>query len=1127
MLKRILHFLWTVLVLLGFVAIAAALAVQIILWTDLPGRWVLSSLSDRTGMDVSVERFRTSWGGTTRLTGLTIRLPLEEDPFVDADRVILEHNGLLSLALTRRFRLDDIQLEPAAVRVTEDRNGRWNIQALTGIRSGDQRRGQTINLPDVSAEKVRILITDRQGRQTEIGPIRFTASNERLQWVFQGSLPPSAALKGRLGLRKPFNHEIQISIDSLDAVSSDLLAEHFNFQAEANWNGYVDAADRVRGQLSVNRAVVGPLEAAGKVRFEVGSERLRAEVGQMAIGHADIEWADILLAGGDLTYRPANEQVVLRNLTAEIGPVMVNGGAQWDTQSGEIISQGRWLGVSPDEITRHQGRWRADITGVEAGFKNAEVRVEADRQSQGQLLEAAATITGGGTEWTKSLWTITFDTLRRQNSFADLNWGPGKINITVDWPVIRLERAELNNVKRLQASGAYAADRQEWDFVLDAQGIRTSAREQAPRTGVFMRSQGNLEEAVISEARIRRGDFEANAEASITLPAGHVKQGTLNAAGHLPQYADDEVMSRFSRRPWQLQSTLAGTVTPLNVKMDGHLQVEIPETQALETNVLAVPFELRAEGSDLTLETASYVSDQASWNFSGYYHLADQTGRLFAELQKMPLSLLSDFFGGWSYQGRLSGKLTADFPQPELSELDMNGSWAVRDFRAESFAAEMVSGDIHMKSGLATLENIFVQQGAGELRGRGSINLNAGRQASFEFKARDWLYPAEPSVIGISADADVNVEIDLVANQVLGRGRLSGDVRVLDRQAGRLQVTAGLDDRILSITQAEGSVLGGDISGEARIPLQNWLDSRANLTIQGIQLDRLPQWQPGLEGVAGLLSGQVVLQDTVQPNPLEPLELILQVQMQDGRFHAAQIGNLRLTAYAGTERLVVTDAVLQLFSGIIQGQARWTRHDRDYIHLRASFNQLDVNQIVQAVHPEAEPVEGRIDGTVNLLTTSRLRGLSGRFTASLSESNLVNNRVVGTLYNTLALGLRSPGPQGRGTIEVYPAGAALNITNFYYFNEGIEIRGSGVIEDIEKGIDSPISGIAFGTTRPLGRINLPGIRELDNLMGVLQLGSAVVRIEGTLGDVQVNVVPLPEVTDAIRNLLWSQRENGP
>jgi hypothetical protein len=98
----------------------------------------------------------------------------------------------------------------------------------------------------------------------------------------------------------------------------------------------------------------------------------------------------------------------------------------------------------------------------------------------------------------------------------------------------------------------------------------------------------------------------------------------------------------------------------------------------------------------------------------------------------------------------------------------------------------------------------------------------------------------------------------------------------------------------------------------------------------------------------------------------------------------------------------------------------------------------------------------------------------------------------------------------------------LRLTEFEYFNRGIEIRGAGVAEDISLGAESPIQGHVMASTRPLKDSKLPGLSDLDQLLTSLQKGTATVAVKNTLQDPKVSVVPFAQVQGIMKQILWIQ-----
>lgn len=1119
MLKRFIHFLWFMLVVFGLVVLIAAAVTQVILWTDLPGQWVLSRLNQKTGMQFTADRFRMTWDGTTTLSNLTIRFPLEDKPFVQAQHVTLEHTWLVGL-IWQNFRLDRITIDNALARLLQDQHGRWNLQLLTEIERTPRPLKKSLNLPAINATNIEIYIRDRLRQELTIKQGQMQAKLKGHQWSFEAAAWPSLSVKGSVVTHSPYTQQLYLHVNDLQNLSSELMPDLLrDLQADAHWNGFM-SGEQIQGRLTFDRMQGGDITLTGELDVKAGSQDIQVRTGWMKLEHTGYNIPLLLIEAGQVDYQSQSRTMGFRDFIVSSNNVRLNADALWDMQSDTVRTDGRWLWVGPDVRNKTEGRWSSTAQIRRPGLKSVEFEIEGSYQSPDRQFQTHAVVSGSGTDWKQSLWTVRFPVLKWTNRRNTLNWGPGQVVVRADWPTISLREAAFENMKKIRADGFYNADQKTWQLTLDAEGIRMQPDPGADMN-VTIRAKGDADRAVLSEAAVHWGDFRAGAEAAVRLADGKIEQGTLLMSGRMPEYKDTKLLTEFSNKPWQLQAAADGTIRPTAMNLTGQLQVGMPKTEPASVDVLKIPYQVKISGPRITLETASLTSDEGSWVFQGYYQMDQQAGRLLADVNNLPLSILLEPFARQDFEGTVSAKLTADLARPDLSQLDVNGIWLVENFSAASFAAQKAFGRIHMENGKAELTDVFVQQDAGQLSGSGTINLDT-RQASFQLTAGKWLYPAGPSPFSVTADAQMTFDMDLQADRVAANGRLDADVHILDQHAGSLQITATLENRLLYLNSVKASLLDGTLTGQARIPLRDWVNAQADLTFADIQLNRLGQWQRQMEHIGGAFSGQLRVGQADQPRPLEPLKIILQTQLRNGRFNDAPLGGLQLTAFAGPNRVLVTDSLLELFSGTIQAQARWTMHDRAYVHAKAAMNNIDLNQVVQAFDPNANPVKGIVNGAATLLTTANLPTLSGRIHLSLAESDLINNTVVGSVYKALAFGLISSKPSGYGNAELYVEGTKLVINSFYYFNEGVEIRGSGEIQDFTKGADSPITGLVFGTTRPLKGLDLPGISELDELMQALQVGSAVVEVAGTLGNAETKVVPLPNVTEPIRNLIWKQ-----
>jgi len=181
---------WICRIILGVIALVAFLAVtvQIILWTDLPRKWISRSLSTKTGLDVSARSFSTTWVGNTTLKDVVVRMPAELNPFLTVDRISISHSALARMLVTRSIDVYAFRIDSIALKVCQGKDGRWNIQDILPILA--QLRGDSPKklkqLPRVTIAYATVEIADWTGRTIEFGPFSFHGNHRSLPiWQFQ------------------------------------------------------------------------------------------------------------------------------------------------------------------------------------------------------------------------------------------------------------------------------------------------------------------------------------------------------------------------------------------------------------------------------------------------------------------------------------------------------------------------------------------------------------------------------------------------------------------------------------------------------------------------------------------------------------------------------------------------------------------------------------------------------------------------------------------------------------------------------------------------------------------------------------------------------------------------------
>ncbi|MCF7975479.1 MAG: hypothetical protein K9N55_16800 [Phycisphaerae bacterium] len=332
------------------------------------------------------------------------------------------------------------------------------------------------------------------------------------------------------------------------------------------------------------------------------------------------------------------------------------------------------------------------------------------------------------------------------------------------------------------------------------------------------------------------------------------------------------------------------------------------------------------------------------------------------------------------------------------------------------------------------------------------------------------------------------------------------------------------EENRLSMDKAFVTGFGGRLTVQATLPVANPLEMEAVLTLSDLDLARLPRLFPLIEGLHGKAFGTLKTHITLpEEKALEPLRITLALDLQEGRFKQAQIRSIQATGYVGPQRWLVDQSHIALLNGNLHFWIRSTQHaDERLTYVNTDFNDIDLKQALQTLEVDTKKAVGKASGKGMMVTGSK-SGMTGVLDITVKEADLLNTLVIGTLYNALSLNLlNSKAPTGQGRARLTLEQNTLRLTEFEYFNRGIEVRGTGSAQDISLGDMTPIQGTVMASSRPLKGLKLPGISDLDQLLTSLQKGTATVTIENTLKDPKVSVVPFAQVQGIMKQILWIQ-----
>jgi len=586
---------------------------------------------------------------------------------------------------------------------------------------------------------------------------------------------------------------------------------------------------------------------------------------------------------------------------------------------------------------------------------------------------------------------------------------------------------------------------------------------------------------------------------------------------------------------WQIDAAVDGRIRPLALEAEASLRGRNIAVGKQRVERVQIPVAARLDAWRVEATSSPFALLGGQWQWTGRYEFAQRATVVHVMAADLSLSDVASLAGlPLTSQGQARGQIQVRMPGLEIQEAVAVGSWSARDVNIPPLQAREAQGVLRIADGEVRLADIEFQQEGGWARADLRFRLDEPQVVGVELEARDWpLQPGTRPVV-LRVDGQAKLQTDILQKTAEGEAHLTGRVLWQGKDLARVRLAAGLQGQTLELRQLQAETLGGSAEGTARIPLNRWTDSVAHLRWQGMQLQQLETWLPPLQRAAGTLSGTLVVEQTGggaeaptqvgRTRSLGPLRFILEAKVARGRFGPAQMEAARLVGYLDPRRLLLEQADFDVLGGRLATRARLSpRAGGWYGSLVADFNDLSLGQLVHAVDPNAGTHVGRLSGNATLLPAfDHGLMLAGEGRIRVTQSDLIDNGVVRTLYNTLSLRFGEQEPTGTGELRLSFEGPAVVFSSVEYFNRGVEIRGAGTIRNVNQGAASPIEGYAVASTRVLRGVKLPGLGALDRLLSAFQTGAASVKIGGTLDDTQVQVVPLPEVLGPFRRLLWAQ-----
>jgi hypothetical protein len=1166
---------WTlriVLVLVALLAVAAGV-VQLVLRSAWLGQRVLTRASTRLGLEVSAESFTTGWSGITTLTGVSIRMPppLEVpqgglnvseqrvgvssgEAIVSIERVRLGHTGVVPLLFGRSLRIRSVELDHPTVDLREDETGRWNAQdAWTRIEASIAPRGdggRSMLLPRVVVRQAAVRITAADGKTQTVSPIEFTGqARGRLLWRFDLQASSLVSLAGQLSPGADWSHEVAFTARGLgplvQAVSQHPLTP---VQGAGSWTGRIQEG-ALDGTLALEQLALGPVALQGTAQIAARAERVIIEPRGLEMSEPNVGREPVRLMGG--TVEVSRQQVAWSALAAQAGAFGAQADGHWNWAAGRGESSGSWTAAWPERSARYDGTWRASLGSPPEGRKEATAILTTQARTSLGSWRLHADVQGAGTTWQASQWQIRVPTAAWSRGERHVDVTGVTAQVGLQWPAIELTSLEVPQAQQARAAARFDAETRRWSAQLALEQLRL---EILGPSGLDLRlsAEGDERAARVSELRLAQGERVVTAKGEVSFLQKDLRAVHVAADWPASSASPEPTSVPASAGRWHLETDIEGPMQPLALSAAGILKGQNVMLGKRRVERVEIPVHAKVDDRQIRLAAEPFDLLGGQWQLSGRYQFASRWTRLRVAAGDLSLEAAASMAGlSFASRGRGQAEIQLEMPGFDLHQATAAGSWNAQDIDIPPFAAEQARGSLRIADGLVRIEDIQLEQEGGTGQAGLEFRLDQPQVLSADLRTEAWPLHFSRGSWTVRADAQAKLRLDVVKRTADGEARVAGRVLWDDRMLGDLNLAAAVQDRTLDVRQLHAAGLGGTVDGTARVPLDRWTSSVARLRWEGIEPHQLAAWRPRFEPFEGLVSGVLTAEPAQgQPRAPEPLRLVLDVNTTEARFGTAALEGGRLVGYLGRTRLLFEEARLRVLGGLLRARGRVSAHPGQYSGLvTVDANDLSLDSLVHVFAPQAGAYAGLLSGNVTLLpvfprgstrpgpaapageahpaglaaeTRSFASGLSGEAHLRLTQSDLANNSIVRTLYNTLSLRFGKQEPTGSGEIRVRLEGPAAVISSFRYFNRGVEIRGAGTIADLVRGGASPVTGYAVASTHVLQGLPLPGVDALDRLLSSFQTGAVSVRIAGALAHVQVDVVPLPEVLGAFRSLLWTQ-----
>ncbi|MGE5297272.1 MAG: hypothetical protein ACM3VT_20810, partial [Solirubrobacterales bacterium] len=1012
---------WTIRILIVFVVlvVVSAAVVHFVLQSRWLSDLILARVADTIGMDVTADSISVGWGGRTTIRGATVSMPLTGDVVLAAERIDVAHEAIPLLILGRPVNVRSVQVETPQVNLRQYEDGRWNAEdvwARVRARRKPPAKKRIIPLPEVVIQDAQVHITEPNGVAQVIGPASFHARLQGRQlWQFDLEIPEMVGVQGRVAEGRDWAHEAEFHVAGIDSLVGRLVGNSLTpIRATGRWEGRV-LQDSLEGIVRLDALVIGSVAARGDIGVQARSGELSVTPKDLVISEPNALERAIRLTGGSV--RVLGTQIRLEQLTAASSRLaaQVNGSWSLDARSGEFT--GSWATIADGQDAQYNGTYRAQAASPRLGRKAARMSIRGGAEDSFGELAVVADIEGGGSDWKQSLWQLSAPTLHWSRQGKEVNLAGAGAEIRVAWPEVRLTDLRMPDANAIDANALFDASTRRWSVRLAAKDVTHLAPWNVKSLDLRLNAEGDDSGAYVSELQVVEGERVATAKGRLSFRERGFQDVRLIADWPTRQ---SEIQAQVGH--WHLEGDIFGRVQPLAIEMSGRMigQNVFLGKQSVDRVEIPIRAKVDAEAVQMTTDPVDMFGGR--WQLSGRHDWSGHVTQIAATADALSLESVAAMAGlKLVSRGQAHAQIDVAVQNFDINSAVATGSWDAEDVNIPPFVAERAHGKLRIAGGVVRFDDILLERENGQAEAGVEFRLDDPRFLSVELTSKQWPIQFERNSLLLHADGRAKLQIDLANRTAEGEARLSGRVWLKDQELARIRAVARAQEKMLNLDELYAETLGGTVEGEAEVHLDHWDRSSGRLRWQGIQPKMLQAWAPQFERFAGTLSGSLeASQAAASFRPPEPLQFALNANVEKGRFGAAAVNSCRVSGFLGDTRLLIDEADLRVLDGQVKARVRVSTHaGTQYGSIATDINNLSLDQIVHVADPKAETHTGYLSGTVMLLGSSAVLAkdfspLQGEARIVLTKSELGNNDIIRSLYNTMNLQFGPQEPNGSG-----------------------------------------------------------------------------------------------------------------